>query len=286
MITKPQLLRKTGLTPRAFDWLRSLGLIPGPVRLERRGRGTQAFYPPQALARIREVQRLQREGFSLPEIREKLGPATPEPPRSRAEFVERALEEFRVRKGRLANPEEHRRLAWNIDPVLSLKILGPAELWGRVEADPALFERLFERRVEEVVEAAERIFKRTERGRRQPGEEQPTHRASGKLQPTRPRARSRAPRRPSRRSRGNRTSRGGEGEDGEDAAQVKVAASSTPRTAGTARGVCFSSPGSGRWVPAPGSDPGLTRNQIQIVAVAKLEFGAKVLEVRREQQVL
>lgn len=71
MIEKSELLRRTGLSAKQLEYLRTLRL----VRVQERGNapgwgGSRSYYPDEALAIIRGIQALQDEGLSLPQIAE------------------------------------------------------------------------------------------------------------------------------------------------------------------------------------------------------------------------
>lgn len=66
----PELADAAGVTPRTVRYYIAQGLLPSPGRL---GAGTR--YGAEHLDRLHLIRRLQDQGLSLAEIRDRLGPA-------------------------------------------------------------------------------------------------------------------------------------------------------------------------------------------------------------------
>lgn len=76
-----ELARRAKVPPRTIRLYITRGLIPGPLRS-----GKKAAYGPEHLAALKEIRRLQRQGLTLAEIRQRRLPKTggsqlPEPVR-------------------------------------------------------------------------------------------------------------------------------------------------------------------------------------------------------------
>ena len=64
-------LRKTRTSYWQFVRYRREGLLPGPVRVEKlKGKGSSSFYPGWIIERIQNIQRLRRQGKTVPQIKE------------------------------------------------------------------------------------------------------------------------------------------------------------------------------------------------------------------------
>ena len=84
LLTLEDVLREAStvgleLTERTFRYYTVLGLFPRPVKRPTAD-GRVHFYPPEILDRLREIKRLQTEGFSLKQIKARFGGPAPQPP--------------------------------------------------------------------------------------------------------------------------------------------------------------------------------------------------------------
>lgn len=66
MVTKDEILRKTGISPRSLARLQEQGIIPRPeLRPHPRGRGRLGYYPDDVLDRVKKIEELKRQGHSI-----------------------------------------------------------------------------------------------------------------------------------------------------------------------------------------------------------------------------
>ncbi len=67
-----EVRRYSGLSNASLSFYVRLGLLPRP-RVERNGRGTRVWYPPEVIGLLTVIMRLKRRGMKLKEIAQLIG---------------------------------------------------------------------------------------------------------------------------------------------------------------------------------------------------------------------
>lgn len=74
LLKRSEVCERAGITPTRLRDLRTQGLIPGPVVWRRfGGRGSEAFYDPSLVERIRRVEEMRKRRWGVDRIRLELG---------------------------------------------------------------------------------------------------------------------------------------------------------------------------------------------------------------------
>jgi len=209
MLTKTELLKKGNIGERRLKVYRDLGLISAPRRQARSdGRGSVTLYDEEAVARIQEIDSLQKqEGLTLMQARDRL--LGEQRSHALADLLLRIAIEFRRRNKRLMTKREGARLHYHV--TAALRWTTPGEIWKRIQREADLLGRLTEPTVRERAEAIDAAF----RGARVKIPTPPP--ATRLTSPTRARTKS-ALRNPRRSKTGHQPredgTAGGEGDDG------------------------------------------------------------------------
>jgi len=70
MVTRQQIQKETGISYSVFVFYRRLDLIPGPIKIIKfNGKGSVAYYDDRIIKDIKTIQYLQKQGWTLKQIR-------------------------------------------------------------------------------------------------------------------------------------------------------------------------------------------------------------------------